>query len=160
MSCPSRPARLFPSPCRPRSATNCLWYWKAISVFAEGSVTIQTEPPVPPLPPSGPPRGTPFSRRNERQPSPPRPPRTRILASSTKVTVRPVGAKSAPRRRREAGGSGFGFGGRGREHAHDVADAPAIAELDDPRDHGEERVVLAAADVLAGLDRCAALPDQ
>src|SRR5258708_24152943 len=91
MDLPSRPLRLLPSPCRPRSAVCSGLKRKCRRVLWCVLAPIKTSPPRPPSPPLGPPRGTNFSRRKARQPLPPSPAFTRILTSSIHIGGLAVG---------------------------------------------------------------------
>src|SRR5580700_2005975 len=135
MDAPSRPVRLLPSPCRPRSAvcsglkrkcSSVLWCWLA---------TKTTSPPRPPSPPLGPPRGTNFSRRNARQPRPPWPASTWMSTSSTNKLLE-------------------------RLDADDPAARAVVFELHASGCFREDRVVLAEPRVQAGLKTASALADD
>src|SRR6266704_6178681 len=100
-------------------------------------------PPLPPSPPLGPPRGTNFSRRKAKQPLPPSPAFTEILTSSMNMD----GPRLRPWDRLGA-----------RPDVDETAHAAAIAEFDHAGHFGEQRVILAPADVFARLQARAALP--
>src|SRR5208283_1695455 len=119
-------------------------------------------PPRPPSPPLGPPLGTNFSRRNARHPSPPSPAFKRIMTSSTNIgrksrsrtTQRPPEPepRAASKRPQVRAASDF------KGHDADVlAHAAPVAPLDLAVDLGEQRVVIAYADILARLVTRAAL---
>src|SRR5579864_2541889 len=117
-------------------------------------------PPLPPSPPEGPPRGTNFSRRKAMQPLPPSPALTRILASSMNMgkvfdqtkKPRPEGeAAWRGRPRPRCSGTFDCLLDFHRLDHHELAHRSLVQELDAPSDLGEERIVLAAADVQPGL---------
>src|SRR5579863_1673512 len=156
MEAPSRPVLLLPSPWRPRSAvcsglkrkcSSVLWCWLA---------TKKTSPPLPPSPPLGPPRGTYFSRRNARQPLPPSPAFTRILTSS--MNIEAVNQDSGPRPEEKERLKSNRLAGR--FDADEFSRPAAVAKHNDARNLGEQRIVLAAPDVVTGLEDRAALPHQ
>src|SRR4029453_14930600 len=118
-----------------------------------GSAARTTSPPSPPSPPSGPPRGTNFSRRKLTQPAPPSPPLTKMSISSTNMIAGGTTRADAP------GWAGRSGSGRLSQDA-DVARVAATLELHHAVDLGEQRVVGATADVVAGLEAGAALADQ
>src|SRR5271163_2420203 len=151
MEAPSRPVRLLPSPCRPRSAVCSGLKRKCSSVLWCSLATKTTSPPRPPSPPLGPPRGTYFSRRNARQPLPPSPAFTRIRTSSINMGVGLNAWTKVPAR---------GLLLARRFDADKFTETPAIAEHDNARNFGEQSIVLAPAYVLAGLKDGAALPHQ
>src|SRR5215217_3010567 len=144
---PSAPLRLLPCPWAPRPARWWGWKWYSTRVPTPGSATSRMSPPRPPSPPSGPPRGLYFSRWNEVTPSPPRPAVTSMAVSSTNMAEGP--------------GSGPGLGPRlgARVDAGQLAAAHHVVD-DGAVDLGEEGVVAAAADALAGVDAGATLADQ
>src|SRR5258708_5404739 len=111
---------------------------------------MMTSPPRPPSPPLGPPRGTNFSRRKARQPLPPSPAFTRILTSSMNI------GGTSGWRRPEIARSWLDA----RIYADELTRAASIAEHYYALGFCEERVVLADADVFAGLEARAALADQ
>src|SRR4051812_9587686 len=136
---------------------------------------MMTSPPRPPSPPEGPPRGTNFSRRKAMHPLPPLPALIEIRASSMNISYElPVagcqlsetkwhGAKAVP-----GCGSPVVTGNLQpttcncllrfyRLDGDELAHVAAVLEHDFAGDLGEKGVVLAAANVEAGLDRCAAL---
>src|SRR6185369_11354407 len=130
-----------------------------MSVLRLESATAMMLPPRPPSPPSGPPRGTNFARRNEADPSPPLPATTSILASSKNFISgdSPSALFSSPRNEKappERRGS-FVFrraSGLRRLHRHGGLLLRAVlAVLHLAGDEREERVVLADADVRAGV---------
>src|ERR1700691_6087892 len=101
--------------------------------------TMVTSPPRPPSPPLGPPRGTYFSRRKAKQPLPPLPALTRMVTSSMNTE----GTAEAELIRCADG---------------DELPLPAtIAVFNGAGNFGEQSIVLAHADVLAGLVDAAAL---
>src|SRR5690606_6048817 len=115
------------------------------------SATTQMLPPRPPSPPSGPPFGMNFSRRNDATPLPPLPAVTSMRASSMNFMVtkkpRAAGLPAAP---------------RGASLQRVDADGAAIArpldrELHPAVDQREQGVVLADADIGAGMELRAAL---
>src|ERR1700693_2737457 len=118
-------------------------------------------PPRPPSPPLGPPRGTYFSRRKARHPLPPSPAFTRILTSSINMLVGSGRQGTGPQSRR-AQYQKLETRNRlnNRFYADELAGPAAVAKHDDPRDFGEQRIVLAQSDVLAGLKRCPTLAHQ
>src|SRR5271155_5550706 len=140
MDAPSRPVRLLPSPCLPRSAVCSGLKRKCSSVLWCSLATKVTLPPRPPSPPLGPPRGTNFSRRNARQPLPPSPAFTRIRTSS--INMGEPGVCCSPG---ELLGQFYFKGLDGDE----LARAAAIAKHDDAGDLRKQGVVLAAADIVA-----------
>src|SRR6202034_92813 len=148
---PSRPDRLLPSPCRPRSASCSGLKRKCSSVLWCSLATKTTSPPRPPSPPLGPPRGTNFSRRNARQPLPPSPAFTRIRTSSMNMGVG-LGLFS---RRVPIAGELFA-----RFYTDELAEAAAIAKHDNAENFRKQGIVLAAPNVLAGLVGGATLPHQ
>src|SRR5207253_2047776 len=116
---------------------------------------------------------------NRALPRPPRPPGATLKRSpswrrsassspvSTPVTGVPAGTwmstssmNPVMARLRPHGTRASGRGGLRRHDADELAHAAAIAILDLAVGHREERVVLAAPDVLAGLDARAALADE
>src|SRR5690349_12874523 len=111
-------------------------------------------PPRPPSPPEGPPRGTYFSRRNARQPLPPSPALMRMRASSRNCIEKP----SPGYGRRPLGIGTVEL--LGRLDVDKLAHAAPVAEIDHAGHLGEQGIVLAPADVEAGLDLGAALPDD
>src|SRR5262245_60315230 len=119
------------------------------------SATASTLPPRPPSPPSGPPRGTYFSRLKLTAPLPPFPAWTSMFASSMnfmRETKKPYRVDRA-----FLGGSLL----LSRHHADRLLVGRALeVELDLAADLGVERVVLADADVVAGMDARAALADD
>src|SRR5579862_5945859 len=116
-------------------------------------------PPRPPSPPLGPPRGTYFSRRKARHPFPPSPAFTRILTSSINIMV--------GLQRQVAGLQTLARTIQNSENwltdwfdADELAGTAAIAKHDDAGDFGEQRIVFAQADIVAGLEGAAALAHQ
>src|SRR5438132_2155433 len=146
-SSPVAPVRLLPDPWAPDVARRWGWSRKAISEATLRSAASQTSPPLPPSPPSGPPRSTYGSRRKATAPAPPSPPRRLTIASSVKSDI---------------GGSVYPDGARALLPWQDVdeAAAPAGAELDLAGGGGEERVVAAPADIVAGVELGAPLTDD
>src|SRR5690606_5954396 len=128
-----------------------------MSVLVLRSATAKMLPPRPPSPPSGPPLGMNFSRRKLATALPPLPAMTSMVASSTNFICLPEAKK--PCRMRQ------GFcrvvNGRpllGRNHRHDLLVQRALeAELNLAVDQREQGVVLADADVGAGMEASAAL---
>src|SRR5207249_3381383 len=112
-----------------------------------------------PSPPDGPPKGTYFSLRNAEQPFPPRPPVTCRSTSSTNAVLMAEGRAGggAHRAARCAPLRGLDGGGHDRD---ELAQPAAIAVFNVARGHGEQRVVLAAADVASRLDGRPALADE
>src|SRR5205085_796101 len=102
-------------------------------------------------PPLGPPRGTNFSRLNAMAPRPPWPAATWMSTSSTNTT----GTRGEAGALRTSGALAFQ-----RNDADHPAAGAMILELDRPVDFGEQRVVLAEADVQAGPELAAALPNE
>src|SRR6476646_8679553 len=139
MSSPLRPCLRLPCPCTPSVARRWGWSRNARREATLRSATSQTSPPLPPSPPSGPPLGTCASRRNETLPAPPSP----------ALTCRPHSSTN-PDTSAEVMGSG------GRQNVHVFA-ALALGELHRAVGLGEERVVAAPPDVLAGMELGAAL---
>ncbi len=133
---------------------------KCSSVLRWMVATMMMSPPRPPSPPLGPPRGTYFSRRNARQPLPPSPALTVILTSSTNIMKRPLRPDAAEivrlihlreavtRRLRDALMlTNLPMRPRSRNSTMPVILANSVSSLPQP-------------DVLAGLDRGAALPND
>src|SRR6266850_301092 len=112
-----------------------------------------TSPPRPPSPPSGPPRGTYFSRRKLTVPLPPFPAWTSMWASSMNFMLK----TKKPYRVDRA------FPGRSacwlsRHHADRLLAGRALeVELDLAAHLRVERMVLADADIVTGMDAGAAL---
>src|SRR5438309_9428232 len=107
-------------------------------------------PPLPPSPPEGPPRGTNFSRRKAMHPLPPSPPRTWISAVSMNTE------SGDGKRETSETGSGpcvfrFPFPALRCDglDRNDPARPAAVLETNDAGDPRVQRVVLAAADVVA-----------
>src|SRR5215207_1744475 len=185
-SSPPAPWRRLPMPCVPSSARRNGWSLNASSEATLWSATRTTSPPLPPSPPSGPPLATWASRRNDTEPAPPSPALTCRLHSSTNWDTRASIAAPRSARRTEASSTNAGRpsdapsagprtrhgpprrAGRGRERwcagsvGQDVDElaAPALAELHRAGRQGEQRVVAADADVLAGVEARAALADD
>src|SRR6056297_217377 len=144
-------------------------------VFRALSACMMTLPPSPPSPPSGPPRSMYFSRRKLRQPLPPLPAKTLMVASSTNfITWIPLRADTRrqhwsryPRAAQKKApsvdeASGLATGSALRAgYLHKLAPVGATGdEFDFSVGRREQRVILAAADVLAGVETRAALTNQ
>src|SRR5690606_113943 len=119
------------------------------------SAVAQMLPPRPPSPPSGPPFGMNFSRRNDTIPLPPSPAMTSMCASSMNFIPDPQ-TKKAPRC------GAFVPTAAGLLLQRLDADRAALLLALDGETHlavdqREQRVVLAPADVLAGMEAGAAL---
>src|SRR5438270_471536 len=154
VSAPFAPWRAPPWPWLPLVARRCGWSRKPSSEATLRSATSHTSPPLPPSPPSGPPRGTCASRRNDTEPAPPSPARTCSCASSTNPeAIDPFLRWITPCQ---------GFIQCKNELLEDVDEFAALAgaELDLAGGQGEQGVVAADADVLAGVDPGAALADD
>src|SRR6478735_5617660 len=157
MSSPAAPNMSEPMPCSPRLASCRREKRKSTSVLRFGSATANTWPPRPPSPPLGPPNSLYFSWRNETQPFPPSPAATSMKASSTNFMVL-SGGKTKPRQVGALSLPGAGEINSGRDHAHGVLVQRALdREGHVPVDQREQRVVLADADVAAGVELGAAL---
>src|SRR5687767_11451390 len=153
-SSPVAPVRLLPEPWAPEVALRWGWSRKAMSEATLRSATSHTSPPLPPSPPSGPPRSTYGSRRKATAPAPPSPPRRLTIASSVNSAICLSGGH--PRAPGRTGGFAAGEDeARGellpREDVDETAAAPG-AELHLAVCGGEERVVVAPADVVAGVE--------
>src|SRR3954451_21514779 len=119
-------------------------------------------PPVPPSPPSGPPVGTCGSRRNEIAPAPPSPPRRLTCTSSTNddcamTHTRPRSCDNQPHISWLNVTCSMAEAGSVARNDVDELAAAALAEPHRPVGGREQRVVAAAADVLAGVEARAAL---
>ena len=148
-SAPLAPWRFLPDPCVPDSARRCGWSRNASSDATLRSAWSQTSPPVPPSPPSGPPFGT-WASRAERH-------RARAAVAAADVDLHLVDERGHAVSLRTA----WPRAGRvpppssrlgcGRDDVDELA-APAVAELHGAVGGGEQRVVAALADVLAGVE--------
>src|SRR5579862_980928 len=116
---------------------------------------MKISPPRPPSPPLGPPLGTYFSRRKAMQPLPPSPALRRIFTSSMNTRYAEKFKRPRPGSRRVSRAGGLSY-----FDADELAHAAAIAELDHAGDFGEQGIVFAPADILAGLQAGAALADD
>src|SRR3954447_19657938 len=159
-SAPALPVRLDPSPWPPRPASNSFLNLNLRRVLRLAWATRYMLPPGPPSPPSGPPRGTNFSRRKLSAPRPPWPAATWIATSSTNIRRR------VRRPALQALGRSWKPGLQTRRSLcegfdrDDTAARAVVRERHGPVDLGEERVVLAAADIEAGTEAKAALADE
>src|SRR5580704_5325013 len=143
-----------------------------MSVLRPSTHSATTSPPRPPSPPSGPPNSMNFSRRKLHAPAPPSPLFTKILAWSRNFMVYPVGRKrrrgnaaippSSIRCSADRAGRNGLFGGlrRQRRDRDEGAAVGAGAVGDRALDLGEEGVVAAHVDMLAGVVLGAALADD
>src|SRR5262245_10375448 len=169
-SLPRAPCRLPPCPCFPDSARRWGWSRNASNDAVLRSARTITSPPSPPSPPSGPPFGTCASRRNDIAPAPPSPPRRLHWTSSTNAdcTNQAYGRDASVRRRKGCVSSGARSAGRvsrparARQLEEDVDELAALAatELHGAGGGREQRVVVAATDVLTRVELRAALPDD
>src|SRR6187401_3506257 len=116
-----------------------------------------TLPPAPSSPPSGPPLGPYFSRRKLTQPLPPRPPWISICTRSTNIEKSTKNKKRTLPQSESVPASCTANSKlvRGSQHVYAAA---FLVELDGPVHQGEQSVVLAAADVPAGVKHGADLP--
>src|SRR5512134_2997174 len=118
-----------------------------------------TLPPRPPSPPSGPPIGMNFSRRKLAQPAPPLPAAMSMTTSSTNFMALP----GATEKRKSPGAPGLRLPlarvvRSGRVDRHGLAAQRTLGgETDAAVDQSEQRVILAGADVRAGVELGAAL---
>src|SRR5690606_22698691 len=125
------------------------------------SATAQMLPPRPPSPPSGPPFGMNFSRRNDATPLPPLPAVTSMVASSMNFIVMPRDRRARAQTKKPRA-AGLPAAPRNASLQRVDADRVAVARAPDGELHAavdqrEQRVVLADADVHAGVELRAAL---
>src|SRR3990172_6636714 len=136
-------------------------------VLRLAAASTVTSPPLPPSPPSGPPNSMNFSRRNPTQPAPPSPLRIWILAWSRNFMVVGTAGESKgewraipPEMRPTVLAGGRDRLALRRHHRHEGAPAGGAAEAHLTAGRGEDRVVLADADVVARVDLRAARSEE